>query len=86
MGFIAWIILGLISGFVASKLVNHTGSGVLIDIVIGIVGALLGGFIGSKLGLGGLENFWSLWTWLLAIVGAVIVLVIYNAVAGRRAY
>ena len=83
MGFIAWIILGLISGFVASKLVNHTGSGILLDMVIGIVGALLGGFIGAKLGLGGLENFWSLWTWLLAIVGAVVVLMIYNAVARR---
>ena len=83
MGFIAWIILGLISGFVASKLVNHTGSGILLDMVIGIVGALLGGFIGAKLGLGGLENFWSLWTWLLAIVGAIVVLMIYNAVARR---
>jgi len=83
MGFIAWIILGLIAGFVASKLVNHTGSGILLDMVIGIVGALLGGFIGAKLGLGGLENFWSLWTWLLAIVGAIIVLMIYNAVARR---
>ena len=83
MGFIAWIILGLISGFVASKLVNHSGSGLLLDLVIGIVGALLGGFIGSRLGLGGLENFWSLWTWLLAIVGAVVVLLIYNAVSRR---
>ena len=83
MGFIAWIILGLIAGFVASKLVNHSGSGMLLDIVIGIVGALLGGFIGAKLGLGGLENFWSLWTWLLAIVGAIVVLMIYNAVARR---
>ena len=83
MGFIAWIILGLISGFVASKLVNHSGSGLLLDLVIGIVGALLGGFIGAKLGLGGLENFWSLWTWLLAIVGAIVVLLIYNAVARR---
>ena len=83
MGFIAWIILGLIAGFIASKLVNHTGSGILLDMVIGIVGALLGGFIGAKLGLGGLENFWSLWTWLLAIVGAIVVLMIYNAVARR---
>ena len=83
MGFIAWIILGLIAGFVASKLVNHSGSGMLLDIVIGIVGALLGGFFGAKLGLGGLENFWSAWTWLLAIVGAVVVLMIYNAVARR---
>ena len=43
MGWIAWIILGLIAGFIASKLVNHSGSGILLDIVIGIVGAVVGG-------------------------------------------
>jgi uncharacterized membrane protein YeaQ/YmgE (transglycosylase-associated protein family) len=83
MGWIAWIILGLISGFVASKLVNHTGSGMLMDIVIGVIGAIVGGFIGAKLGLGGIEGFWSPWSWLLAIGGAIIVLLIYNAVARR---
>jgi len=83
MGWIAWIILGLIAGFIASKLVNKSGSGILLDMVIGIVGALVGGEIGAKLGLGGLETFWSPWTWLLAILGAVIVLWIYNMVARR---
>jgi uncharacterized membrane protein YeaQ/YmgE (transglycosylase-associated protein family) len=83
MGWIAWIILGLIAGFVASKLVNKSGSGMLMDILIGIVGALVGGFIGAKLGLGGIEGFWSPWSWLLAIGGSVIVLLIYRAVAGR---
>ncbi len=83
MGWIAWIILGLISGFVASKLVNHSGSGILIDLVIGIVGAIIGGFIGAKLGLGGIEGFWSPWSWLLSILGAVVVLLIYNAVSRR---
>jgi uncharacterized membrane protein YeaQ/YmgE (transglycosylase-associated protein family) len=83
MGWIAWIILGLIAGFVASKLVNKSGSGILLDLVIGIVGALVGGEIGAKLGFGGLETFRSPWTWLLSILGAVIVLWIYNMVARR---
>ena len=83
MGWIAWIVLGLISGFIASKLVNKTGSGLLLDIVIGVIGAIIGGVIGSKLGLGGLEGFWSPWSWLLSIMGAVIILIIYNAVSRR---
>jgi uncharacterized membrane protein YeaQ/YmgE (transglycosylase-associated protein family) len=82
MGLISWIVLGLIAGFIASKLVNKTGSGILIDIVIGIVGAVVGGFIGDKLGLGGLEGF-SLWSILLSVVGAIIVLLVYRAVASR---
>jgi uncharacterized membrane protein YeaQ/YmgE (transglycosylase-associated protein family) len=82
MGWIAWIILGLIAGFIASKLVNKSGSGILLDIVIGIVGAVIGGEIGAKLGLGGIDGF-SLWSILLAVVGAVIVLLLYNAVARR---
>ena len=82
MGWIAWIILGLIAGFIASKIVNHSGSGILIDVVIGIVGAIVGGEIGSKLGLGGVSGF-NLWSILLAVVGAVIVLLIYNAVTRR---
>ncbi len=83
MGWIAWIVLGLISGFVGSKLVNKSGSGILMDIVIGVVGSIVGGAIGAKLHLGGLEGFWSPWSWLLSIGGAVIVLIIYNAVARR---
>lgn len=83
MGVIAWIILGLIAGFIGSKIVNKSGSGILLDIVIGIIGAIIGGFIAAKLGLGGLEGFWHPWTWLLAIIGAVIVLLIYNAVTRR---
>ena len=83
MGFIAWIILGLLAGFIASKLVNHTGSGILLDIVIGVVGAIVGGFISVKLGLGPLEGFWSPWTWLVSILGAVVLLLIWNAVSKR---
>jgi uncharacterized membrane protein YeaQ/YmgE (transglycosylase-associated protein family) len=82
MGWIAWIILGLISGFIASKLVNHSGSGILLDIVIGIVGAIVGGEIGAKLGVGGIDGL-TLWSILLSVLGAVVVLAIYNAVARR---
>jgi len=82
MGWISWIILGLIAGFIASKIVNHSGSGMLTDIVIGIVGAIVGGFIGNALGLGGINGF-SIWSILLAVLGAVVVLIGYNAVSNR---
>ncbi len=82
MGWIAWIILGLISGFIASKLVNNSGAGIIMDILIGIVGAVVGGFIGQKLGVGGLEGL-SLWSILLSVLGAVLVLLVYRAVASR---
>jgi uncharacterized membrane protein YeaQ/YmgE (transglycosylase-associated protein family) len=82
MGWIAWIILGLISGFIASKLVNKTGSGILMDVVIGIVGAIVGGFIGQKLGVGGIDGL-TLWSIVLSVLGAVVVLLIYRAVAVR---
>ncbi len=82
MGWIAWIILGLIAGFIGSKIVNKSGSGIMLDVVIGVVGALVGGEIGAKLGLGGVSGL-NLWSLLLAVIGAVIVLLIYNAVARR---
>jgi uncharacterized membrane protein YeaQ/YmgE (transglycosylase-associated protein family) len=82
MHLISWIVLGLIAGYIASKLVNKTGSGFLMDIVIGIVGAIVGGFIGDKIGVGGLEGF-SLWSIVLAVAGAVIVLLVYRAVVSR---
>jgi uncharacterized membrane protein YeaQ/YmgE (transglycosylase-associated protein family) len=79
--FLYWIILGLIAGFIASKIVNKSGSGMLMDIVIGIVGAFVGGFIGDKLGYG---NDGSItWSLFLAVAGAIIVLLVYRAVASR---
>jgi uncharacterized membrane protein YeaQ/YmgE (transglycosylase-associated protein family) len=83
MGVISWIVLGLIVGFIASKIVNKTGSGLVLDVVIGVVGALVGGYISSKLGLGGMTNIWDPWSWLIAIIGAIIVLLAYRAVASR---
>ena len=83
MGIIAWIILGLIAGFVASKIVNKSGSGMLMDIVLGIVGAIVGGFIMTEvLGTEGITGL-NIWSILVAIVGAVIVLWIYHAFVAR---
>jgi uncharacterized membrane protein YeaQ/YmgE (transglycosylase-associated protein family) len=74
---IGWIVLGLIAGFIASKIVNREGSGIIVDIVLGIVGALVGGWLFEKIGATGVTGF-SLHSLLVAIVGAVILLVIYH--------
>jgi len=84
MGIIAWIVLGLIAGFIASRIVNHTGSGLIMDIVLGVVGALVGGFVFSLFGAVGVTGF-NIYSMLVAIVGAVVVLWIYHALVGRRA-
>ncbi|KAA0569889.1 GlsB/YeaQ/YmgE family stress response membrane protein [Azospirillum sp. Sh1] len=83
MGIIAWIILGLIAGFIASKIVNKSGQGAVMDIVLGILGALVGGFLMSIIGGAGITGF-NIWSILVAIFGAIVVLWIYHAVAGRR--
>jgi uncharacterized membrane protein YeaQ/YmgE (transglycosylase-associated protein family) len=79
MSILAWIILGLIAGFVASKIVNKTGEGILMDIVLGIVGALLGGWIFSALGHAGVTGL-NLYSVFVSIVGAIIVLFVYHAI------
>jgi uncharacterized membrane protein YeaQ/YmgE (transglycosylase-associated protein family) len=84
MSVIGWIILGLIAGFIASKIVNKTGQGFFMDIVLGIVGAIVGGVIFSALGVGGITGF-NLYSMVVAVIGAIIVLVIYHWVSGRRA-
>ena len=84
MSIIAWIILGLIAGFIASKIVNKQGQGLILDIVLGIVGGIVGGFIFTRLGATGITGF-NLWSMLVAIIGAIVVLVLYHAVFGRRA-
>ncbi len=84
MGIIAWIVLGLIAGFIASKIVNHTGSGIIMDVVLGVVGALVGGFLFSIFGATGVTGF-NIYSMIVAIVGAVVVLWIYHALVGRRA-
>jgi uncharacterized membrane protein YeaQ/YmgE (transglycosylase-associated protein family) len=84
MGILAWIVLGLIAGFIASKIVNHTGSGILMDIVLGVVGALVGGFLFSMFGAVGVTGF-NIYSMLVAVVGAVVVLWLYHMLIGRRA-
>jgi uncharacterized membrane protein YeaQ/YmgE (transglycosylase-associated protein family) len=84
MSIIGWLILGLIAGFVASRIVGAQRQGIVLDIVLGIVGALVGGFIFGAAGGVGVtgSNAWSL---LVAIIGSIIVLVLYHALSGRRA-
>ena len=84
MSMIAWIVLGLIAGFIASKLVNKTGEGLVLDLGLGIVGAVVGGFMFNQLGAAGITGF-NLYSMLVAVIGAVLVLVIYHLVTGRRA-
>ena len=83
MSILAWIVLGLISGFIASKLVNKTGEGVVLDIVLGIVGAVVGGWLFATFGMAGVTGV-NLYSMLVAVVGAVLVLVIYHALFRRR--
>jgi uncharacterized membrane protein YeaQ/YmgE (transglycosylase-associated protein family) len=84
MGIISWIILGLIAGFIASKLVDRQGKGFWLDIALGIVGALVGGFLFDLFGASGVTGL-NIYSMIVAVVGAVAVLLIYNAVTGRRA-
>ena len=83
MSIISWIILGLIAGFIGSKIVDSQGQGIWLNIALGIVGALVGGFLFSLFGSTGVTGL-NMWSIVVAIVGAVVVLLLYNAVAGRR--
>jgi uncharacterized membrane protein YeaQ/YmgE (transglycosylase-associated protein family) len=82
MSILAWIVLGLIAGFIASKIYVGTGQGVLLDIVLGIVGAVVGGYLFAAFGATGVTGF-NIWSMIVAIIGAVIVLWLYHAIAAR---
>jgi uncharacterized membrane protein YeaQ/YmgE (transglycosylase-associated protein family) len=85
MGILGWIVLGLVAGAIAKAILpGRQGGGWVITLVLGVVGAILGGWIGSLIFGGGLGDFFDLRTWLLSILGAIIVLLIYGAIAGRR--
>ena len=82
MSILAWIILGLLAGFIGSKIVNKTGEGLLVDIGLGIVGAVIGGWLFNQFGAMGVTGL-NLYSLLVAVVGSVVFLVIYHAL--RRA-
>lgn len=82
MSVLAWIVLGLIAGFIASKIVNKGGEGVVMDIVLGIVGAVVGGWLFRAFGHMGVTGV-NIYSIIVAIIGAVVVLVIYHALTGR---
>jgi len=83
MGIISWIILGLIAGYIGSKIVDKQGQGFWLNIALGIVGALVGGFVFDFFGSTGVTGL-NIWSMIVAIVGSVVVLLIYNAVTGQR--
>ena len=83
MSIIGWIFLGLVSGFIASKIVNRTGSGLILDLVLGMVGAAVGGLIFSGLfGMSGVTGV-NLWSIVVSVIGAIVVLWIYEALVAK---
>jgi uncharacterized membrane protein YeaQ/YmgE (transglycosylase-associated protein family) len=84
MGIIAWLVVGLIAGFIGSKIVNKSGEGLVRDIILGVIGGLVGGGIFSALGSTGVTGI-DLWSIFVAIIGSIIVLVVYHALIGRTA-
>ena len=82
MSFLAWIVLGLVAGFIGSKLVNRRGEGILLDILLGVVGALVGGWLFRIFGAPGVSGL-NLYSLFVAVIGSVAFLVTYHAI--RRA-
>lgn len=83
MSIIAWIVLGLIAGFIGSKIVNKSGEGFFLDIILGILGALVGGFIFRAFGASGVTGL-NIYSLFVAVIGAIVFLVIYHALFRRR--
>jgi uncharacterized membrane protein YeaQ/YmgE (transglycosylase-associated protein family) len=84
MGIIAWLVVGLVAGWIGSMIVNRSGEGPLMDIVLGIVGAFVGGFVFNLLGHSGVSGI-NIYSIFVAVIGSVVVLVIYHAIFARRA-
>jgi uncharacterized membrane protein YeaQ/YmgE (transglycosylase-associated protein family) len=83
MSILTWIVLGLIAGFIGSKIVNKSGEGLIRDIILGVVGAVVGGFLFTTFGAAGITGL-NIWSTLVAVVGSIVVLVTYHAVFRRR--
>ena len=79
MSILAWIVLGLIAGFVGSKIVNKGGEGIVLDIVLGIVGAVVGGWLFNRFGASGVTGL-NLYSLLVAVIGSVVLLVVFHAI------
>jgi len=83
MSVIGWLILGLIAGFIGSKIVNKSGQGMVLDIVLGIVGAIVGGTLFSLIGAAGVTGL-NIWSLIVATIGSIVVLWLYHKFGGRR--
>jgi uncharacterized membrane protein YeaQ/YmgE (transglycosylase-associated protein family) len=83
MSVIAWVVLGLIAGFIGSKIVNKSGEGVFLDIILGIVGAVVGGWLFNRFGMAGVTGF-NIYSLIVAVIGAIVILVIYHVLTRRR--
>lgn len=85
MGFIAFLLLGLIAGAIAKALLpGRQGGGWFATLILGVIGAMVGGWLGGLLFDANLQDFWSLQSWALAVGGSIIVLLVYGAIVGRR--
>jgi uncharacterized membrane protein YeaQ/YmgE (transglycosylase-associated protein family) len=83
MSFLAWILLGLVAGFIGSKIVNKRGEGIFLDIILGIIGAIVGGWLFSLIGAHGVTGF-NIYSLFVAVIGSIVVLVIYHALVRRK--
>jgi uncharacterized membrane protein YeaQ/YmgE (transglycosylase-associated protein family) len=85
MSFLAWVVLGLIAGFIGSKIVNRRGEGIVLDALLGVVGAFVGGWLFRIFGAPGVNGL-DLYSLLVAVIGSVVFLVLYHAFRRRRAW
>ena len=83
MSFLAWMVLGLVAGFIGSKIVNRRGEGMLLDILLGIVGAFAGGWLFHIFGAPGVSGL-NLYSLVVAVIGSVVFLVLYHALFRQR--
>jgi len=85
MSLVVWIVLGLVAGFIGSKLVNRTGEGLIRDVLLGVVGAIIGGYLFNLFGASGVTGL-NLYSLFVAVVGAVVFLIVYHAIFRRRRF
>lgn len=84
MSFLGWILLGLLAGFIASKIIDNDGENLIFDLILGSVGAVVGGLLFSLFGAAGVTGL-NLYSQIVAVIGAIIALALYHMLSGRRA-